>query len=69
MTVELPDRYGQSLVSVGAGGGAFAAAKAATAGCVAAPCRWPVPPAEHEGLFYRHNPAAATAAASVPSLH
>jgi transposase InsO family protein len=28
-----------------------------------------VPPAEHEGHFYRHNTAAATAAASVPSLH
>ena len=28
-----------------------------------------VPPAEHEGDFYRHNTAATTVAASVPSLH
>jgi putative transposase len=28
-----------------------------------------VPPAEHEDVFYRHNTAAATVAASVPSLH
>jgi putative transposase len=28
-----------------------------------------VPPAEHEDDFYRHNPAATTVAASVPSLH
>jgi putative transposase len=28
-----------------------------------------VPPAEHEDHFYRHNPAATTVAASVPSLH
>ncbi|MCF6510141.1 IS3 family transposase [Blastococcus sp. MG754426] len=28
-----------------------------------------VPPAEHEDTFYRHNPAAATVAASVSSLH
>jgi putative transposase len=28
-----------------------------------------VPPAEHEDVFYRHNPAATTVAASVPSLH
>jgi putative transposase len=27
------------------------------------------PPAEHEDTFYRHNPAATTVAASVPSLH
>ena len=26
-----------------------------------------VPPAEHEDVFYRHNPAATTVAASVPS--
>ena len=28
-----------------------------------------IPPAEHEDTFYRHNTAAATVAASVPSLH
>jgi putative transposase len=28
-----------------------------------------IPPAEHEDDFYRHNTAAATVAASVPSLH
>ena len=28
-----------------------------------------VPPAEHEDAFYRHNAAATTVAASVPSLH
>jgi len=28
-----------------------------------------VPPAEHEDTFYRHNTAATTVAASVPSLH
>ncbi|WP_244522791.1 IS3 family transposase [Geodermatophilus africanus] len=28
-----------------------------------------IPPAEHEDDFYRHNPAATTVAASVPSLH
>jgi putative transposase len=28
-----------------------------------------IPPAEHEDVFYRHNPAATTVAASVPSLH
>jgi putative transposase len=28
-----------------------------------------IPPAEHEDVFYRHNTAAATVAASVPSLH
>ena len=28
-----------------------------------------IPPAEHEHTFYRHNTAAATVAASVPSLH
>lgn len=28
-----------------------------------------VPPTEHEDNFYRHNPAATTVAASVPSLH
>jgi putative transposase len=28
-----------------------------------------VPPAEHEDSFYRHNPAATTVTASVPSLH
>ena len=28
-----------------------------------------VPPAEHEDVFYRHNTAATTVAASVPSLH
>jgi hypothetical protein len=28
-----------------------------------------VPPAEHDGHFYRHTTAAATVAASVPSLH
>ena len=28
-----------------------------------------LPPAEHEDNFYRHNPAATTVAASVPSLH
>ena len=28
-----------------------------------------VPPAEHEANFYRHNTAATTVAASVPSLH
>ena len=28
-----------------------------------------IPPAEHEDTFYRHNPAATTVAASVPSLH
>ncbi|WP_100501166.1 IS3 family transposase [Geodermatophilus chilensis] len=28
-----------------------------------------VPPAEHEDDFYRHNDAATTVAASVPSLH
>jgi putative transposase len=28
-----------------------------------------VPPAEHEDDFYRHNPAATTVTASVPSLH
>ncbi|PKH37240.1 hypothetical protein CXG46_17320 [Nocardioides alpinus] len=28
-----------------------------------------VPPAEHEGKYYRHNPAPATVGASVQSLH
>jgi putative transposase len=28
-----------------------------------------IPPAEHEDHFYRHNTAATTVAASVPSLH
>jgi putative transposase len=28
-----------------------------------------IPPAEHEDNFYRHNTAATTVAASVPSLH
>jgi putative transposase len=28
-----------------------------------------VPPAEHEDQYYRHNPAATTVTASVPSLH
>lgn len=28
-----------------------------------------IPPTEHEDNYYRHNSAAATAAASVPSLH
>ncbi|WP_222273216.1 integrase core domain-containing protein, partial [Modestobacter marinus] len=28
-----------------------------------------IPPAEHEDRYYRHNPAATTVAASVPSLH